>query len=120
MNETEKVLYFEGAGLSDISISKATIGNCRIRAAFHLDDGQPVYLEIVGAERYRNCNLNIFRWQYTGFVEACYYITDDVPNDDCNKHRIILNYKNECGGLIKPQTYEYTDCLLNTSDAAAD
>ena len=46
-----KVLYFEGAGWSGADISKATIGNCRIRTAFHLDDGRAVYLEIIGNER---------------------------------------------------------------------
>ena len=32
-----KTLYFEGAGWSGADSSKATIGNCRIRTAFHLD-----------------------------------------------------------------------------------
>lgn len=84
-----KVLYFEGAGWSGADISKATIGNCRIRTAFHLDDGRTVYLEIVGNERTKHCNPNIYLWKYTAFVDACYYITDDKPNDDCNKHRVL-------------------------------
>lgn len=57
-----KTLYFEGAGWSGADSSKATIGNCRIRTAFHLDPekkhprcscGEPhdgaaaVYLEII-------------------------------------------------------------------------
>lgn len=36
-----KTLYFEGAGWSGADSSKATIGNCRIRTAFHLDPGRP-------------------------------------------------------------------------------
>lgn len=83
-----KVLYFEGAGLSDADISKATIGNCRIRTAFHLDDGKAVYLEICGSVRSKHSSPEIYRWQYTGFVVYCYYITDDEKNDDCNRHRI--------------------------------
>lgn len=85
-----KVLYFEGAGWSDADISKATIGNCRIRTAFHLDDGRAVYLEIVGSERTKHSSPRVYQWQYTGFVTDCFYITDDVPNDDCNKHRVTI------------------------------
>ena len=85
-----KVLYFEGAGWSGADISKATIGNCRIRTAFHLDDGRAVYLEITGTERTKYSSPQIFQWQYTGFVDYCHYITDDKPNDDCNKHHVFL------------------------------
>ncbi len=84
-----KTLYFEGAGWSDADISKATIGNCRIRTAFHLDDGKAVYLEISGIERTKH-SPDICHWQYTGFVTYCHFITDDIPNDDCNKHSIRL------------------------------
>lgn len=84
-----KILYFEGAGLSDADISKATIGNCRIRTAFHLDNGKAVYLEIIGSERTRHKGVQSHPWQYTGFVDSCHYITDDVPNEDENLHRIV-------------------------------
>ena len=50
MKTERKVLYFEGAGWSGADISKATVGNCRIRTAFHLDDGRKVYLEIIACE----------------------------------------------------------------------
>lgn len=83
-----KTLCFEGAGWSGADISKATIGNCRIRTAFHLDDGSAVYLEIIGTERTKNSSPELYRWQYTGFVDTCHYITDDVPNDDCNNHQL--------------------------------
>lgn len=83
-----RTLYFEGAGWSGADISKATIGNCRIRTAFHLDDGRAVYLEMHGTERTKNSPKDIYRWSYTGFISHCYYITDDKPNDDCNKHNI--------------------------------
>ncbi len=84
-----KMLYFEGAGWSNADISKATIGNCRIRTAFHLDDGRAVYLEINGSERTKYSIPEVYKWQYTGFVDTCHYITDDVPNDDCNKHSLF-------------------------------
>nr|WP_325241674.1 hypothetical protein [uncultured Oscillibacter sp.] len=41
-----KTLYFEGAGWSGVDVSKATIGNCRTRTAFRLDDSRAVYLEL--------------------------------------------------------------------------
>ncbi|MDE7244132.1 MAG: hypothetical protein K2O18_09175 [Oscillospiraceae bacterium] len=85
-----KTLYFEGAGMAEADVSKATVGNCRIRTAFHLDDGKAVYLEINGTERTRYSSPKVFQWRYTGFVDSCHYITDDVPNDDSNKHSIAV------------------------------
>ena len=101
-----KTLYFEGAGWSEADISKATIGNCRIRTAFHLDDGRTVYLEITGSERTKhssNC-----RWQYTGFVDYCHYITDETPNDDCNKHRVVLRGEKR-KKWYEVRAFEYTE-----------
>lgn len=121
-----KTLFFEGAGWSGADISKATIGNCRIRTAFHLDDGQAVYLEITGSERTKHSSPQIFRWQYTGFVTDCYYITDDKPNDDCNKHRVMLPRK--CGekrSTVEGNShFEYTEAeilrLVNSLGASFD
>lgn len=76
-----KTLYFEGAGVSEADISKATIGNCRIRTAFHLDNGKAMYIEILCGE-----NKNEL-WKYTGYITDLYRITDDKPNDDCNRYR---------------------------------
>lgn len=98
-----KTLYFEGAGWSDADISKATIGNCRIRTAFHLDNGRAVYLEINGTERTKHSSPEVYKWKYTGFVDSCHYITDDVPNDDENKHSII--HRNR-------ETFEYTEAAI--------
>lgn len=108
-HEQGKILYFEGAGLSSADISRATIGNCRIRTAFHLDDGRAVYLEITGNERSKHCNPAVYRWRYTGFVVAVHYITDDDPNDDFNKHRIVLPWEKKCGGWVQARTFEYTE-----------
>lgn len=85
----KKTLYFEGVGWSGAEISKATIGNCRIRTAFHLEDGRAVYLEILGVEVTKNTApvLKAFA-PYAGYVDHCHYITDEVPNDDSNKYRI--------------------------------
>lgn len=102
-----KTLYFEGAGWSGADISKATIGNCRIRTAFHLDDGRAVYLEIIGGERTRNFSKEIYKWKYTGFVTDCYYITDDKPNDDCNEHHVLM--PNENKSVENNTVFEYTE-----------
>lgn len=90
-----KTLYFEGAGWSGADISKATVGNCRIRTAFHLDSGEAVYLELNGCAVSKRHSDEIKKFApYAGFVDSCHYITDDKPNDDINKHNIIhRNYK---------------------------
>ncbi len=99
-----KVLYFEGAGWSGADISRATIGNCRIRTAFHLDNGRAVYLEIIGSERTRYSSPEVHKWQYTSFVDACFYITDEKPNDDQNKHRIRLT--------DRKRIFQYTETAI--------
>lgn len=91
----EKVLYFEGAGVSYCDVSKNTVGNCRIRTAFHLDNGKRVYLEIIGIENKRKKQVESVRLGYVGYVpylgvvDSCHYITGD-PND-CNNNRISID-----------------------------
>lgn len=96
-----KTLYFEGAGWSGADSSKATIGNCRIRTAFHLDPekkhprcscGEPhdgaaaVYLEIIcGTIGKENKKLGL-EPTYYGWIDYLHYVTDDDRNDDCNRH----------------------------------
>jgi len=101
---SEKTLFFEGAGWSGADISKATIGNCRIRTAFHIDNGQAIYLEIIGSERSKYSSPKVHQWRYTGFVDACFYINDDQPNDDENKHWIHLDDKD--------RIFEYTEAAI--------
>lgn len=123
---SKKILYFEGAGWSGADISKATIGNCRIRTAFHLDDGRSVYLEIIGSERTKYSSPEVHSWQYTGFVDCCHYITDDKPNDDCNKHHVMLPKKRGAkrGSVEKNVRFEYTEAeilrLVNSLGASFD
>lgn len=106
-----KTLYFEGAGWSGADISKATVGNCRIRTAFHLKDGRAVYLEIIGAERTKNSGP-VYKWQYTGFVDSCYYITDDKYNDDCNKHKVLLRPGKSLLPVQNNTNFEYTEAEI--------
>ena len=54
-----KTLYFEGAGWEKAERSINTIGNCRVRTAFHLDNGKGVYLEIVCGEMLGERNSRI-------------------------------------------------------------
>lgn len=114
-----KVLYFEGAGWSDADISKETIGNCRIRTAFHLDDGRRVYLEI-GAKQQpksRRNTADICPWKYTGFVQSCHYITDDMPNDDETKHRIRLMEHNRVFEYVEASILKFVNSLGASFDA---
>ena len=83
-----KVLYFEGAGWIGADISKATIGNCRIRTAFHLDNGKAVYLEISACERRAKGKQPY----YEGWIDDCHYITGS--SEDCNRNHIKLPYTN--------------------------
>lgn len=83
-----KTLYFEGAGWEKAERSINTIGNCRVRTAFHLDNGKGVYLEIVCGEMLGERKKVYGGLQYVGFVDFLFYITDEEPNDDCNKHKL--------------------------------
>lgn len=110
-NNTMKVLYFEGAGWEGAELSKATVGNCRIRTAFHLDNGEAVYLELNGCFPMKHYAKELQKFSAVGFVDHLHYITDENPNDDCNKHRLpqerngaieyseqgILNFVNSLG-----------------------
>lgn len=72
----KKTLYFEGAGC----VARADVPNCRIRTAFHLDDGRAVYLEISGMETTR-CSAPIYK-QFTnyGVIDHCFCITGTWDN----------------------------------------
>lgn len=83
-----KTLYFEGAGWEKAERSINTIGNCRVRTAFHLDNGKGVYLEIVCCEMLGERKKLYGGLQYVGFVDFLFYITDEEPNDDCNKYKL--------------------------------
>lgn len=101
LNMPRKILYFEGAGARFSDASKDAIIRCRIRTAFHLDDGRAVYLEIVGSDRKGTPPHNYPEWRYTGFVVACFEITDEDPNEDERKYsfrdpcrNMTVRYKN--------------------------
>lgn len=83
----KKILYFEGAGWPEADISKATVGNCRIRTAFRNDEGRAIYLEMSASEVGKHSAPSIQHLTYAGFVTDCFYITGD--SEDCNKRGIV-------------------------------
>lgn len=77
----KRILLFEGAGMASCETSRNTIGNCRVRTAFHLDDGRAVYLELLGWHRTKN-SPPWYKWTYTGWVDSLHGIgMENVPVD---------------------------------------
>lgn len=117
MAEEKKVLYFEGAGMYNTDAGEDVINNCRIRTAFHLDDGRAVYLEAAGSRGGKGCNPAVYRWSYTGFVDFCHYITDDKPNDDSNVHRVRLSNRRRIFEYSKKALLKLVNSLGASFDA---
>lgn len=87
-----KTLYFEGAGYNGVNAEYNGL-NCRIRTAFHNNDGKMIYLELIG------CHPNEYQAKEPKknkvalpstymYVDSATYITDDPEIDDCNDSRI--------------------------------
>lgn len=91
-----KVLYFEGAGMASADDSiKSGVGNCRIRTAFRLDNGKPVYVEISG----RFANKGIERekaFSYVGYVTSCYYAIVKETDTDLDKYSLLAKRESCC------------------------
>lgn len=99
-NTTRRTLYFEGAGWSGADISKATVGNCRIRTAFHLDDGRKVYLEIIASEVTKSSPASCSGLRYAGWVDDCHYI---IESDECGERfprRIFQPFEYDHAGVL--------------------
>lgn len=80
--KTNKTLYFEGAGC----VSRADVPNCRIRTAFHLDNGNAVYLEISGMETTRSTAPCYREFMNYGVIDHCFCITGTF-DDGHSRHR---------------------------------
>lgn len=89
----KKILYFEGAGCAP----RGEVENCRIRTAFHLNDGRAVYLELIGVETTKHSAPRVKQYAVAGFVDFCFYVTG--CSDDCNESQ-IPKYQHK--------TFEYT------------
>lgn len=102
-----KKLYFEGAGC----VPRADVSNCRIRTAFHLDDGRAVYLEISGLETTRSTAPCYSKFTNYGIIDHLHYIpgTSDDRADF---------------GLDRTYAFEYTQAnllqLVNSLGASFD
>lgn len=92
-----KTLYFEGAGCE--GTYKGEINNCRIRTAFTNNKGNKVYLEILGTEKTIDDLKKYHRYEgyevgeAIGFIDSCFYITDDTAIDDENNNRLHCERK---------------------------
>ncbi len=76
-----KTLIFEGAGW-DKCDSCTDIGNCRIRTRIKNNDGEIIYLEMMGRERSER-GLYEMDWpKFVGFVSHCH-----IKDNDCSKYR---------------------------------
>jgi hypothetical protein len=79
-----KTLYFEGAGC----VPRGDVSNCRIRTAFHLDNGNSVYLEISGMETTRStapCYQNFTNY---GVIDHCFCISG-TWDDGTSHHKAV-------------------------------
>ena len=84
-----KTLYFEGAGCAP----RGDVPNCRIRTAFHLDNGDALYLELTGSEVTKHSPNRLKCYTNAAHVDHCFYITGfpqygPVPADkpSCSTH----------------------------------
>lgn len=103
---TNRTLFFEGAGWDGCKAEYNNI-NCRIRTAFHNNDGKKIYIEINGvhpnqyALKEAKANGETLPTTHL-YVDIAFYITDDNSVDDCNESRIkTIDYKEQ-------QKIEYT------------
>lgn len=81
-NTTRKTLYFEGAGCAP----RADVPNCRIRTAFHLDNGTAVYLEISGMETTRSTAPIYQGFTNYGVIDHCFCIAG-TWDDGTSRHK---------------------------------
>ncbi len=96
----KRILIFEGAGMPGAEASKNTIGNCRVRTAFHLDDGKEVYLELHGWDWNgpRNKRPACYKWKYTGFIDYLYGVDrEGIPESFEYTKENILKLVNSLG-----------------------
>ena len=80
-----KTLVFERAGvpLKDMN----DVGTGRIRTAFHMQDGQAIYLELI-AIRKGKYTQSWAEWERTGFVDSCYLMEGDQITPDYDKYPV--------------------------------
>jgi len=84
-----KVLFFEGAGCEGTGYND--VPNCRIRTAFHNNEGKAFYVELStghNSDKFKKeyrCKVNDYM-----YCASCHEITDDPEIDDCNYSRVDI------------------------------
>ena len=108
-NNNIKTLYFEGAGC----VARGNVPNCRIRTAFHLDDGRPVYLEISGMNTTSSTAPMYRRFTNYGIIDHLHFAGACKCGDD----RSVF-------GFDRTYAFEYTLenilALVNSMGASFD
>lgn len=93
-----KTLYFEGAGC----VPRGDVPNCRIRTAFHLDDGAALYLEISGSEVTKHSPDHLKCYANAAHVDHCHYIFgDDGKGNSTHETQNYYNFEYSMAGLLK-------------------
>ena len=77
----KKILLFEGAGC----VPRGDLENCRIRTAFTNDEGNQIYLELIGMETTKNSAPKYQHLKNYGWADHCFYINDS------NHHGLTLH-----------------------------
>lgn len=107
-NNTIKTLYFEGAGC----VPRGDVPNCRIRTAFHLDDGRAVYLEITGIDVSSSTAPCYRKFTNYGIIDHLHFIPGEAADDRRDF------------GLDRTYAFEYTMknilALVNSLGASFD
>ena len=107
-----KTLYFEGAGWPKTEEGvKTGVGNCRIRTAFHLKNGKRVYLEIIGTKVTKHMSKDAQKYKYASWIDFCHYITNEEPNEDCNKYAMREIERNVRFEYNKQNILEFVNSL---------
>jgi len=85
-----KTLVFERAGaiLDDMN----DVGTGRIRSAFHLKDGQEIYLELIAVRKNKNTQ-SWAQFERTGFIDSCYRMEDGHIAQDYIMYPVSEEYR---------------------------
>lgn len=127
MNKELKILYFEGAGCEDTY--RGEVSNCRIRTAFTNNEGRKIYLELSGYEKTKDDVKKYHRFENykvgdaIGFIDSCYYISNDKTIDDENMLRLglahIENILYSYEGILK-FVNEKCNCSFDKAEVLGD
>ena len=93
-----KKLLFEGAGWAH-TLADSDVGNCRLRSAFHDDNGKAIFLEIYGHTLSSFPDKSLAKYgNVVGCVQEAYYIHVDHSINDLwidDSAKIIKNDDNK-------------------------